>query len=209
MNAPASRGIGRRAPGPARRLRRATGGDRPQADDSHDRDAIRWGRIGQVAAGQAETTTIAPSEVAGQTPALLGVGYRPQTARPQTGGGGRHRSAPHLFAREKKTTCADQWHHTTTPPLGAVRPRRTPDGICRGACHPDAAARSGHRDLEPCSAVHLMAWTSRWRGRPGRWWMWPPSPHNEPEKSPGPEAASCPHSQVIRMPVGSSLVCPG
>ena len=46
MNAPASRGVGRRAPGPARRLRRATGGDRPQAGDRHDRDAIRWGRIG-------------------------------------------------------------------------------------------------------------------------------------------------------------------
>jgi hypothetical protein len=46
MNAPASRGVGRRAPGPARRLRRATGGDRPQADDRHDRNAIRWGRIG-------------------------------------------------------------------------------------------------------------------------------------------------------------------
>ena len=35
-------------------------------------------------------------------------------------------------------------------------------------------------------------WTGRWRGRPGRWWVWPPSPHGEPEKPPGPEAASLP-----------------
>ena len=47
---------------------------RPQAGDSHARDAIRRGRTGQVAAGQAETTAIASSEVAGQTPARLGVG---------------------------------------------------------------------------------------------------------------------------------------
>jgi len=167
MNAPASRGVGRRAPGPARRLRRATGGDRPQVGDSHDRDAIRRGRIGQVAVGQAETTTIAPGEMAGQTPALLGVGYRhKRPARRQAAADGT--AAHHTYSREKQTTCADQWHHTTTPPLGTVRPRRTPDGICWGACHPDAAARSGHRDPEPCSAVHLMAWTSRWRGRPGR-----------------------------------------
>jgi hypothetical protein len=46
---------------------------RPQAGDSHDRDATR-GRIGQVAASQAETPAIASGEVAEQTPTLLGVG---------------------------------------------------------------------------------------------------------------------------------------
>jgi hypothetical protein len=47
---------------------------RPQAGDSHGRDAIRRGRTGQVAASQAESAAIASSEVAEQTPALLGVG---------------------------------------------------------------------------------------------------------------------------------------
>jgi hypothetical protein len=46
----------------------------PQAGDSHDRDAIRRGRIGQVAASPAQTAAIASGEVAEQTPALLGVG---------------------------------------------------------------------------------------------------------------------------------------
>jgi len=45
-----------------------------QAGDSHDRDAIRQGRIGQVAASQAKAPAIASGEAAGQTPALFGVG---------------------------------------------------------------------------------------------------------------------------------------
>jgi hypothetical protein len=44
----------------------------PRAGDSHDRDAIRRGRIGQVAASPAQTAAIASGEVAGQTPALPG-----------------------------------------------------------------------------------------------------------------------------------------
>jgi hypothetical protein len=47
---------------------------RPQAGGSHEPDAIRRGRIGQVAASQAETAAIASGEVAEQTPALLGAG---------------------------------------------------------------------------------------------------------------------------------------
>ncbi|HEY6277193.1 MAG TPA: hypothetical protein VIX86_12775 [Streptosporangiaceae bacterium] len=47
---------------------------RPQVSDSHERDAIRPGRIGQLAASQAGTAAIASGEVAEQTPALLGVG---------------------------------------------------------------------------------------------------------------------------------------
>jgi len=46
----------------------------PQAGDSHDRDAIRRGRIGQVAASPAQTAAATSGEVAEQTPALLGVG---------------------------------------------------------------------------------------------------------------------------------------
>jgi hypothetical protein len=46
----------------------------PQAGDSHDRDAIRRGRIGQVAASPAQTPAAASGEEAEQTPALLGVG---------------------------------------------------------------------------------------------------------------------------------------
>jgi hypothetical protein len=46
----------------------------PQAGDSHDRNAIRRGRIGQVAASPAQTAAIASGEVAEQTPALLGAG---------------------------------------------------------------------------------------------------------------------------------------
>ena len=45
----------------------------PQTRDSHDRDAIRRGRIGQVAS-QAQTAAIASGEVSGQTPALPGAG---------------------------------------------------------------------------------------------------------------------------------------
>jgi hypothetical protein len=44
----------------------------PQAGDSHDRDAIRRRRIGQVATSPAQTAAIASGEVAGQTPALPG-----------------------------------------------------------------------------------------------------------------------------------------
>ena len=46
----------------------------PQARDSHDpsRDAIRRGRIGQVAASPAQTAAIASGEVAGQPAALPG-----------------------------------------------------------------------------------------------------------------------------------------
>ena len=47
---------------------------RHQAGGSHDRDAIRRGRIGQVAASPAQTAAIASGEVAGQTPALPGAG---------------------------------------------------------------------------------------------------------------------------------------
>lgn len=47
---------------------------RPQAGDSHDLDATRRGRIGQVAVSQAQTPAIASGEVAEQTPALFGVG---------------------------------------------------------------------------------------------------------------------------------------
>jgi hypothetical protein len=47
---------------------------RPQAGGSHDRDAIRRGRIGQVAASPAEIAAIASGEEAEQTPALLGAG---------------------------------------------------------------------------------------------------------------------------------------
>jgi hypothetical protein len=42
----------------------------PQTRDSHDRDAIRRGRIGQVAASPAQTAAIASGEVAGQTLAV-------------------------------------------------------------------------------------------------------------------------------------------
>jgi hypothetical protein len=47
---------------------------RPQAGDSHDRDAIGLGRIGQMAGRLAETAAIASGEEAEQTPALLGAG---------------------------------------------------------------------------------------------------------------------------------------
>ena len=47
---------------------------RPQAGDSHDRDANRRGRIGQLAASPAQTPGIASGEVAEQTPAPLGAG---------------------------------------------------------------------------------------------------------------------------------------
>jgi hypothetical protein len=46
----------------------------PQAGDSHDRDAIRRGRIGQVAASPAQTAAATSGEVAEQTPALPGAG---------------------------------------------------------------------------------------------------------------------------------------
>jgi hypothetical protein len=46
----------------------------PQAGDSHDRDAIRRGRIGPVAGRLAETAAIASGEAAEQTPALPGAG---------------------------------------------------------------------------------------------------------------------------------------
>ena len=46
----------------------------PQARDSHDRDAIRRGRIGQVAGRLAQAAAAAPGEEAEQTPTLLGVG---------------------------------------------------------------------------------------------------------------------------------------
>jgi hypothetical protein len=46
----------------------------PEAGDSHDRDAIRRGRIGQVAASPAQTAAVASGEVAEQTPALPGAG---------------------------------------------------------------------------------------------------------------------------------------
>lgn len=46
----------------------------PPAGEGHDRDAIRRGRIGQVAASPAETPAIASGEEAEQTPALFGVG---------------------------------------------------------------------------------------------------------------------------------------
>ena len=45
-----------------------------QARDSHGRDAIRRGRIGQVAASPAQTAAIASGEVSGQAPALPGAG---------------------------------------------------------------------------------------------------------------------------------------
>lgn len=47
---------------------------RPQVGGGHERDAIRLGRIGQVAASQAKTAATASGEVAEQTPALLGAG---------------------------------------------------------------------------------------------------------------------------------------
>jgi hypothetical protein len=47
---------------------------RPQAGDSHDRDAIGRGHIGQIAGRLAETAAIASGEEAEQTPALLGAG---------------------------------------------------------------------------------------------------------------------------------------
>jgi hypothetical protein len=46
----------------------------PQAGDSHDRDAIRPGRIGQVAGRLAQAAAAASGEEAEQTPALLGAG---------------------------------------------------------------------------------------------------------------------------------------
>ena len=46
----------------------------PQACDSHDRDAIRQGRIGQVAGRLAQTAAAASGEEAEQTPALPGAG---------------------------------------------------------------------------------------------------------------------------------------
>jgi hypothetical protein len=46
----------------------------PQAGDSHNRDVIRRGRIGQGAASPAQTPAIASGEVAEQTAALFGVG---------------------------------------------------------------------------------------------------------------------------------------
>jgi hypothetical protein len=46
----------------------------PLARDSHDRDAIRRGRIGQVAGRLAQTAATASGEVAGRTPALPGAG---------------------------------------------------------------------------------------------------------------------------------------
>ena len=46
----------------------------PQAGDSHDRDAIRRGRIGKVAGRLAETAAAASGEEAEQTPTLLGAG---------------------------------------------------------------------------------------------------------------------------------------
>lgn len=46
----------------------------PQACDSHDRDAIRRGRIGQVAGRLAQTAAAASGEEAEQTPALPGAG---------------------------------------------------------------------------------------------------------------------------------------
>ena len=46
----------------------------PRAGDSHDRDAIRRGRIGQVAGRLAQAAAAASGEEAEQTPALLGIG---------------------------------------------------------------------------------------------------------------------------------------
>jgi hypothetical protein len=46
----------------------------PRAGDSHDRDAIGRGRIGQMAGRLAETAAAASAEEAEQTPALLGAG---------------------------------------------------------------------------------------------------------------------------------------
>ena len=45
---------------------------RPQAGDSHDRDAIGRGRIGQMAGRLAETAAAASGEEAEQTPAASG-----------------------------------------------------------------------------------------------------------------------------------------
>jgi hypothetical protein len=68
----------------------------PQASDSHDRGAIRRGRIGQVAASPAQTRAIASGEVAEQAPALLGAGECPQTPPPRrqaAGGTTAHRTS--------------------------------------------------------------------------------------------------------------------
>jgi hypothetical protein len=46
----------------------------PRAGDSHDRDAIGRGRIGQMAGRLAQTAAAASGEEAEQTPALLGAG---------------------------------------------------------------------------------------------------------------------------------------
>lgn len=46
----------------------------PQAGDSHDRDASRRGRIGQVAGRLAQAAAAAPGEEAEQTPTLPGAG---------------------------------------------------------------------------------------------------------------------------------------
>jgi hypothetical protein len=47
---------------------------RPQAGDSHDRDAIGRGHIGQMGRRLAETAAAASGEEAEQAPALLGAG---------------------------------------------------------------------------------------------------------------------------------------
>jgi hypothetical protein len=46
----------------------------PRAGDSHDRDATRRGRTGQVAGRLAETAAAASGEEAEQAPALPGAG---------------------------------------------------------------------------------------------------------------------------------------
>jgi hypothetical protein len=140
----------------------------PQAGDSHDRDAIRRGRFGQVAASPAQAPAIASGEVAEQAPALLGAGERPQTppARRQAAGG---TTAHRTSSREKKTSCTNQRHHTTAPlapchPISERLREPNPDRPHPAGRHRECSFRDPGRAASPASQLRPRAQPAR-RGR--------------------------------------------
>ena len=121
-------------------------------------------------------------------PCSVSVTARKRPARRQAAADGT--AAHHTYSRERRKRHA---------PTSGITPRHHhwarfgPAALQMGFAGVHAIPmRLRDRVIGTLSPVPQCAWTGRWRGRPGRWWMWPPSPHDEPEQPPGPEAASLP-----------------
>jgi hypothetical protein len=138
----------------------------PQAGDRHEADAIRRGRIGQVAASQAQTAAIASGEVAEQTPALLGA---VSTSKPPPRRQRGHHSAPHLFAREESVMPEPAApHHGTTSTLTPPSANGSASWIGTAPIPPGRilSAPSAFLAGPPASAMH-HATANCVRGFPG------------------------------------------